>query len=142
METADSDFERGDGAPGTSARRESSLMRRANISMRDRSESLVASDSIPFFCECKNPTCYGGIWMSVAVFDARVAAETGWLLLDGHHASGLWYRSTAIPTRETVRARQVRPLAELAAPQPVEPSPVLVFHRRHTRTEAVGGDAA
>jgi len=121
--------------------RESRSMRNVNANMRARSGSLVPGDAIPFFCECGDPSCFGCIWMPVAVFDARVADESGWLVLEGHRASGLWYRSSPIPTRETVRARRARPAAVRATEDLAVPVGPARRHSRH-RQAVVAAEAA
>ena len=114
MELAASEIKHHDDIGATPDQRESQSMRAVNTTMRERSTSLSPSDSVPFFCECKDPACFGGIWMSVGVFDARVGAESGWLLLEGHEPSGLWYRTSPVPTRQTVRSRTAPPAGKSA----------------------------
>jgi hypothetical protein len=87
------------------ARRESRLMHSVNTNLRERTEASPGSDPIAFFCECGDATCYLPMWMAVEAFDAMVAAETGWLLLDGHEPSGLWHRREPLPTRVSPRSR-------------------------------------
>ena len=99
------------------ARRESSLMRSVNGSMRHGSESLAPSDSIPFFCECENPSCHSSIWISIADFDTVVADATAWLLVQGHQPSALRYRGESSPTRETESSPQIGVPADLEASQ-------------------------
>ena len=90
------------------ARRESRLIRSVNNNLRQRAEMSAASDRIAFFCECQNTVCYSPLWISVEAFDATVADETGWLLLEGHEASALWHRTEPLPTRTTARSpRQI-----------------------------------
>ena len=85
------------------ARRESRLIRSVNNNLRQRAEMSAASDRIAFFCECQNAVCYSPLWMSVAAFDATVAHQAGWLLLEGHEASALWHRTEPVPTRTSAR---------------------------------------
>ena len=93
-------------APLTS--RESSLMRSVNNNMRHGSESLASFDSIPFFCECENPSCHSGIWISLADFDTVVADATAWLLVQGHEASAPRHRGEDSPAREAESSPQTR----------------------------------
>jgi hypothetical protein len=93
------------GAPAPVALRASNLMRSVNSNMRQISGTLTESELLPFFCECRTPTCYSVVWMSVGAFDATVATERGWMLLDGHEPSALWHRRDPLPTRQTVRSR-------------------------------------
>jgi hypothetical protein len=83
------------------ARRDSSLMHTVNSNVRQRSEALAGSEAIAFFCECQSPSCYAPVWLTAAEFDEQFA--DGWLLLDGHVASGLWHRREPLPTRRTAR---------------------------------------
>jgi hypothetical protein len=91
------------------ARRESRLIRSVNSNLRERSETFAPSERIAFFCECQNAICYSPLWMSVAAFDAMVAAEAGWLLLEGHEPSALWHRREPLPTPVTARWRRRLP---------------------------------
>jgi hypothetical protein len=105
--------------------------------MRHGSEWLAPVDSIPFFCECGSPTCSSSIWMTVAAFDATVAAETGWLLLEGHAVgalalpgAGAETRDRQVTTRATIsRVRNDAPgsgALELVVPPPArEPTPAV-----------------
>ena len=86
------------------ARRESRLIRNVNSNLRQRADASAPSERIAFFCECQNTVCYSPLWMSVAAFDAMVADQTGWLLLEGHQASALWHRAEPLPTRMAVRS--------------------------------------
>jgi hypothetical protein len=86
------------------ARPESRLIRSVNSNLRQRADVFASSERIAFFCECQNTVCYSPLWMSVAAFDATVADETGWLLLEGHEASALWHRTEPLPTRMTARS--------------------------------------
>jgi hypothetical protein len=88
------------------ALRESRLMRRVNSNVRQLSATFADSEPIGFFCECQNPACYSGIWMSEAAFDAMVADQTGWLLLEGHEPIDAWHRREAAPARETNEAER------------------------------------
>ncbi|MDT4934011.1 MAG: hypothetical protein QOK11_1903 [Pseudonocardiales bacterium] len=88
---------------GAPAPRASNLMRCVNSSMREISGTVTESELLPFFCECRTPTCYSVVWMSAGAFDAKVATERGWMLLDGHEPSALWHRRDPLPTRPTVR---------------------------------------
>ena len=83
------------------AGRESRLIRSVNSNLRRRADVFASSERIAFFCECQNTVCYSPLWMSVAAFDATVADQTGWLLLDGHEASALWHPAEPLPTRTT-----------------------------------------
>jgi hypothetical protein len=96
--------------------RASSLMRRTNIRLRQLLEDPFAEpESIPFFCECRSPTCFSVIWKTAAAFEAMEASQSGWLLCDGHVASATWrprapdpglFRSGAMTRLNTARARQ------------------------------------
>jgi hypothetical protein len=100
-------------------RRESSLMHTVNSNLRQRSEALDRSESIAFFCECQTASCYSPVWLSLADFDFAIAHDAGWLLLDGHVASGLWHRREPLPTRKT--ARPVRRRQMVFGAEPVAP---------------------
>lgn len=104
--------------PGRAARRESRVIRSVNSSLRERSEAFDSSERIAFFCECQNVGCYLPMWMSVNAFDTMVAAEAGWLLLDGHQPSALWHHSEPLPTRESARSRRAQPSITVEDPQP------------------------
>lgn len=97
------------GASAPVALRASSLMRSVNSNMRQISGALTESELLPFFCECRTPTCYSVVWMSVAAFDAKVATAGGWMLLNDHEPSALWHRRDPLPTRQTVRSRSAPP---------------------------------
>lgn len=103
--------------PDIAARRESRVIRSVNGNLRERSEAFDPSERIAFFCECQNVACYRPMWMSVAAFDAMVAAEAGWLLLDGHEPSGLWHHSEPLPTRETAKSRRAQPTIKAEDPR-------------------------
>jgi hypothetical protein len=100
------------------ARRESRVIRSINSNLRDRSEPSDSTERIAFFCECQNPGCYMPLWMSVAAFDAMVAVEAGWLVLEGHDPSELWHRREPLPTRESARSRRPRLAVGLETPDP------------------------
>ena len=87
------------------SRRDSNLMRSVNTNLRQRSEMLAGNEPIAFFCECANPSCYSPLWMSVTVFDERLADQPGWVLHEGHEPSALWHRREPLPTRTSLRAR-------------------------------------
>jgi len=97
-------------------RRESSVIRSVNSNLRERLQPPGSSERIAFFCECQSPGCYMPLWMSVKAFDAMVAVEAGWLLLEGHHPSELWHRREPLPTRETARSRRPRLPVDVEAP--------------------------
>jgi hypothetical protein len=105
METRSVDSSKPDSGTAPVRRRESSSMRNVNNVIR-RDAGSFSDDLIPFFCECQSLGCYSGIWLSPAAFDLEVAAQTGWLLLEGHEPSALWHRREPLPTRETVRSRR------------------------------------
>lgn len=92
-----------DSQAAATTRRESSLMHTVNSNLRQRSEAVDASESIPFFCECQTPNCYAPVWLSLADFDDAVARDAGWLLLAGHFPSALWHRREPLPTWRSAR---------------------------------------
>jgi hypothetical protein len=108
-------------APAPVALRASNLMRSVNSSMRQISGTLTECELLPFFCECRTPTCYSVVWMSVGAFDAKVATERGWMLLDGHEPSALWHRQDPLPTRQTARSRSASPSDKPEASPPRSP---------------------
>jgi hypothetical protein len=79
-------------------------MHTVNSNVRQRSEGLDGSEAIAFFCECQIPSCYSPVWLTVADFDELFADNAGWLLLEGHVASGLWHRREPLPTRRSARS--------------------------------------
>jgi hypothetical protein len=89
------------------AGRESTSMRTVNTTMRELSGSFARSEPIAFFCECRDPTCFGAVWMTRDMFDATVAGHTDWMLLEGHEPSALWHTRELPPvpvTRGALRA--------------------------------------
>jgi hypothetical protein len=98
--------------------RASSLMRSVNSKMRQL-ETFPQSEPIYLFCECKNPTCYAVIPMSVAAFDATVADQTGWLLAEGHEPSEPWHSSEPLPAHEATSAPDSRRTAGTVSANPV-----------------------
>jgi hypothetical protein len=108
------------GSQAAATRRESSLMHTVNSNLRERSEAVDRSESIAFFCECKTPSCFAPVWLSVDDFDLVAAADAGWLLIAGHEPSALWHRRAPLPTRHTARpARSVRRRLGSLGAQPV-----------------------
>ena len=100
METLHSGSDRLDPV-AVAVHRSSSLMHSVNSNLRALSSTFVRSDPIAFFCECRDPSCYAAVWMSVAAFDAA-AAGTSWLLSDGHEPSALWHATRSFPASEVV----------------------------------------
>lgn len=115
--------------PGLAApTRDSSLMRSVNVSMRQLADTLPDErELIPFFCECQTPSCYSAAWMAANTFDAAVAAETGWLLLDGHKPSVPWRQEDPPSSRGTER------FPDAAEPRDLHPSPPVARHWRSLR---------
>jgi hypothetical protein len=112
------------------ARRESSLMQSVNRNLRLRLETLAPTDAIAFFCECRSEACYSPVWLPVADFDALVARDAGWLLLDGHEPSALWHRREPLPTRTTARV--------LRAEAPPDPSDLVGEPSQLSRRGVIG----
>ena len=77
-------------------RRESELMRRVNATIRRLSVGLDDSEQVAFFCECQTSNCFAPAFLSVASFDAMVAARSGWVLLPGHEPSIPWIPGVAV----------------------------------------------
>ena len=70
------------------AERDSRLMRKANDEVRRQSDTLTSSEPAAFFCECDTNGCYAPVFLSLADFDAMVAAEQRvWVLSEGHKPS-------------------------------------------------------
>ncbi len=65
-------------------RRESRLVRRANVELRRRTGGRAGSEAIPFLCECRLAGCETPVVMSAAAFDAVLAATGGWVIAAGH----------------------------------------------------------
>jgi len=63
-------------------------MRKANEEVRRQSDTLTPSESVAFFGECDTASCYALVFLSLADFDAVVAAKRDWVLSEGHDPSG------------------------------------------------------
>lgn len=112
------------------ASRESSPVRTVNATIRELSR---ASEPIAFFCECRDPTCFGAVWMTSAAFDVAIAGHTGWMLLEGHAPSALWHTREPPPAPGARRALRAVPDTEAEAPAPTKKSRGASLHHRLAR---------
>ena len=105
-------------------------MRTVNTTMRELSGSFARPEPIAFFCECRDPTCFGAVWMLADVFDATVVGHRGWMLLERHEPSAPWHTREPPPVPATRRAARAILASDDGAPEPIrKPGSVLRLAR-------------
>jgi hypothetical protein len=87
MEARPLDSEKPDSRAAPLVARGSRLMRDVNSNIRRLSGTFALSEPMLLFCECRGPTCFSRVPTSAEAFDATVAEEKGWILLEGHEPS-------------------------------------------------------
>jgi hypothetical protein len=118
MATSRANPDRPDSTAASGALRESTLMRSVNRNLRHVSERLAHGDPIMFFCECGARACHAPIWLSRASFDAVVAEEKGWQLVEAHVPSAPWGAGEPFVDRTAGSSRHDPLAAELGESRP------------------------
>jgi hypothetical protein len=63
------------------------MMRRVNTAFAHFVEAEPPDAPLAFFCECSSEACFSVVWLTVAGYEARVAADDEWIVVAGHAGS-------------------------------------------------------